>query len=124
MKNRDTGNLKHTLKEICIIPQSLMLGKQKYTKAMLNQVHIFDTKATDLVLQETYQANALVNPEGQPGTFYEMDLLLKHQNREFKRFQSDHDLSLQESNEMFWLYVLSVDILRKVRSSINRIIIS
>lgn len=52
-----------------------------------------------------------------------MDLLLEHQNGEFKRFYTDHRLSLQESNKMFWLYTLLVDILRKVRSSINRIII-
>ena len=123
IKNGDTGLLKHALREICIILQSPVLGKPKYARAMLRQVHIFDTKAADPVLQEAYLANALVNPKGQPGTFYEMDLLLEHQNGEFKRFRSDRGSSLQESDEMFRLHALSVDTLRKVRSLMNRIII-
>ena len=51
---------------------------------MLRQVHIFDTKAADPILQEAYLANALVNPIGKPQSFYKMDLLLEHQNGEFK----------------------------------------
>lgn len=70
-----------------------------------------------------YLANALVNPRGKPQSFYEIDLLLEYQNGEFKRFYTDHGLSLQESNKMFRFHTLLVDILRKVRSSINRIII-
>lgn len=70
-----------------------------------------------------YLANALVNLRGKPQSFYEIDLLLEHQNGEFKRFYTDHGLSLQESNKMFWLHTLLVDILRKVRFSINCIII-
>lgn len=56
---------------------------------MLRQMHILDKAATDPILQEAYIANALVNPRGLPFTFYEMDLLLEHQNGEFKRFRSD-----------------------------------
>ena len=64
IKNRDTGLLKHALREVCIIFQSPVVGKPKYAKAMLRQLHIFDTKAADLVLQKTYLANSLVNPKG------------------------------------------------------------
>ena len=123
IKNGDTGLLKYVFRTICIILQSPVLGKPKYARAMLRQVHIFDIKTADLVLQEAYLANALVNLKGQPGTFYEMDPLLEYQNGEFKRFQSDRSLFLQESNEMFRLHALSVDTLRKIRSSMNRIII-
>lgn len=90
---------------------------------MLRQLHIFDTKTADPILQETYLANALVNPRGGSRTFYKMDLLLEHQNREFKRFRVDRGSSLQESDKMFQLHALSVDVLRKVRSSINKIVI-
>lgn len=46
--------------------------------------------------------------------FYEMDLLLEHPNGEFKCFQADRKLSLQKTNEIFQLHVLSVDTLSKV----------
>lgn len=78
IKNRDTGLLKYTLGEICIIFQLPVLGKPKYARAILRQVHIFDIKAAHVVLQEAYIANALVNHKGRPGTFYKMDLFLKH----------------------------------------------
>lgn len=52
-----------------------------------------------------------------------MDLLLEHQNGEFKRFRSDRGLSLQETNQMFRLHALSVDALRKVRFAINKNIV-
>lgn len=45
---------------------------------MLRQLHIFDTKAVDPVLQEAYLANSFLNLKGQPRTFYEIDLFLKH----------------------------------------------
>lgn len=88
----------------------------------MRQIHIIDTTAADFILQEAYLANALVNPRGLPHTFYEMDLLLEHQNGKFKRFRADRGSSLQESDEMFRLHALSVDTLRKVRSSMNKVI--
>lgn len=86
IKNGDTGFLKYALTEICIIFQLPVLGKPKYARAILRQIHIFDTKAADLVLQKAYLANALVNFKGQSNIFYEIDLLLEYQNREFKHF--------------------------------------
>ena len=123
IKNGDIGLLKHAMREVCIILQAPAASKPKYARAMLRQVHIFDTKAADPILQKAYLANALVNPRGKSQTFYEMDLLLEHQNGEFKRFRADQGSFLQESDEMFRLHALSVDALKKVRSSINRVII-
>ena len=78
IKNGDIGLLKYAMREVCIIFQAPAASKPKYTRAMLKQVHIFDTKAADPILQEAYLANALVNPRGKPQSFYEMDLLLEH----------------------------------------------
>lgn len=61
IKYGDTSLVKYALREICIIFQSPIVKKPKYARAMLKQVHIFDTKAVDLVLQETYLANVLIN---------------------------------------------------------------
>ena len=65
----------------------------------------------------------LVNPRDLGHTFYKMDLLFEHQNGEFKRFHSNQSSSLQKSNEMFRLHTLLMDALRKVRSSLNKVII-
>lgn len=86
IKNGDIGLLRHALRKLCIILQAPVAREPKYARAMLRQVHIFDTKAADPILQEAYLANALVNPRGERRTFYEMDLLLEHRNGEFKRF--------------------------------------
>lgn len=86
IKMGDTGLLRHAMREVFIIFQALAASKPKYARAMLRQIHIINTKAANPILQEAYLANALVNPRGMSHTFYEMDLLLEHQNGEFKRF--------------------------------------
>lgn len=90
---------------------------------MMRQVYIFDTKVVDPILQKTYLANFLGNFQGLSDSFYKIDLLLEHQNGKFKQFRTDHGSSLQESDEMFRLHALSVDPLKKVRTSMNRVII-
>lgn len=82
----DVGLLKIAFRKVCIIIQAPSVNKPKYAQEMLRQMHIIDSNAADLVLQNAYIANALVNPRGLPHTFYEIDLLLEHQNGEFKRF--------------------------------------
>ena len=123
IKHGDIGLLRHALREVAVIFQAPAAKKPKYAKALLRQIHIIDTKAVDPILQAAYLANALVNPRGLPQTFYEMNLLLEHQNGEFKRFRADRGSSLQESDELFRLHALSVNALRKVRTSMNRIVI-
>ena len=74
------------MREVTVILQAPSARKLKYAREMLRQLHIIDTKAADPILQEAYLANALVNLRGLPHTFYEMDLLIEHQNGKFKRF--------------------------------------
>lgn len=52
-----------------------------------------------------------------------MDLLLEHQNGEFKRFRQDRGSSLQDSKEMFRVHALSVDALAKVRHVLNQVVV-
>lgn len=110
------------MREIWIILQASSAHKPRYAREMLRGLHIFDTKAADPQPQEAYLANALVNPRGLSETFYEMDLLLEHQNGEFKRFRSDRGSSLQESDELFCLHALTVDSLQKLRRAMNKTI--
>ena len=85
IKHGDIGLLRNSMREVAIILQAKPAWKLKYAREMLKQLHIFDILSTDAILYEAYLANALVNPQGLPYTFYEMDLLLEHQNGEFKR---------------------------------------
>ena len=57
-------------------------------------MHILDIKVADLAFQNAYISNVLVNFRGLSFAFYEIDLLLEHQNSEFKRFQADCGSSL------------------------------
>lgn len=123
IKFGDIGLLRDALREVTIILQALSANKPKYAREMLRQMHILDTTAVDPILQRTYIANTPVNFRGLPFTFYEMDLLLEHQNGEFKQFRSDQGSSLQETDEMFKLYALSVDALAKIRKVMNQVII-
>ncbi|MCJ1464922.1 hypothetical protein MMC07_003537 [Pseudocyphellaria aurata] len=91
----DIGLLRVAMQEVCIIIQAPAAGKPKYAKEMLQQLHILDSRAADPVLRDVYLANAIVNPRGLPNTFYEMDLLLEHQNGEFKKFRVDRGSSLK-----------------------------
>ena len=94
IKYGNIGLQKYAVKEICIIIQVLVIQKLKYTRKILRQLHIFNTKAADPIFQEAYLANILVNPWGFRYTFNDMDLLLEHQNGEFKRFWNDHEFLL------------------------------
>lgn len=76
IKNGDVGLFWYTMREVAFILQAPAALKPKYARAILRQLHIFDTKAADSIFQELYLANALVNPRGQFQTFYEIDLLL------------------------------------------------
>lgn len=105
IKHEDIRLLKHIMQEICIILQVPTTQKPKYARKLLRQMHIFDTTTANLILQKAYLANALVNPQGLGHIFFEMDLLFEHQNGEFKRFYTNCDSLLQES-EMFRLYGL------------------
>lgn len=119
----DVGLLQIALWKICIIFQAPSANKPKYAREMLRQVYILDSNAADLVLYKAYIANALVKPQGLPHTFYEIDLILEHQNRELKRFQADRGSLLQERDEMFKLHLLSMDALSKIRRAMNKVII-
>lgn len=114
----------HVMIEIYIIIQVPLTAKSKYAHVILRQLHIFDINAADLVLQEAYLAKSLVNLVGEGNTFYKMDLLLKHPNGRFKQFCSDRRSSLQKSNNLFWLQILLVDSLQKLRKSMNKVIIA
>lgn len=47
-------------------------------------MHILDTTAADPIFKEAYIVNMLGNPQGLPFIFDEINLLLKHENGEFK----------------------------------------
>lgn len=89
------------MQEVTIILQTLSTKKPIYAQKILRQIHILDTIATNPIFKEAYITNALVNLQGLPFIFDEMDLLLEHQNGEFKWFWFDRGLFLQETDKIF-----------------------
>lgn len=96
VKHSDIKFFFHAIREICIIFQALLAGKPKYAQKLLKQLHKIDTNAADPVLQEVHLVNKLVNSQDFPETFYNIGLLLKHQNGKFKRFQINQRWLLQK----------------------------
>lgn len=47
IKHRDIGLLCYVIQEITIILQAPAAKKPKYARAMIKQLHIFNTKASD-----------------------------------------------------------------------------
>lgn len=82
------------MREICITFQVIVILKPKYIYKMLKQMHIFDTKIIDLILQQTFLVNILVKLQSIGYTFYNIDLLLEYQNKEFKMIQNNCELFL------------------------------
>ncbi|MCJ1465963.1 hypothetical protein MMC07_004582 [Pseudocyphellaria aurata] len=123
IKHGDTGLLRTAIREVCIVMPAPSASKPKYAKALLRQVHIIETTAADPTLQEAYLANTLVNLRGLPHTFYEMDLLLEHQNGEFKQFRMDRGSSLQESDDLFRQHALTAKSLQTMRLSSNKTLV-
>lgn len=115
--------MRSALQEVAIILQAAAAKKPKYAREIFCQIYILDTTTTNLILQNVYITNALVNLQSLSYTIYQMDLLLEHQNSKFKCFQANWGSFLQESNDMFKLYALLVDALSKVRRAINKVII-
>lgn len=123
IKYGDISLLRHAIRKNTVIFQAPVVKKPKYARVIIRQVHIFDTKASNPQLQESYLANVLINLRKLPHTFYKINLLLEHQNGEFQRFRADRGSFLQETDEIFWLYTLSVNPLCKVRLRMNKIIV-
>lgn len=64
--------------------QPLFAKKPKYAKEILRQMHILNTTFVNSILKKAYITNVLINLQGLLFIFYQMNLLLKHQNGEFK----------------------------------------
>lgn len=115
IKRVDIGFLRHVMREVCIILQASSASKLNYSRKMIRQVYIFDTKVADHILWKAYLTNFLVNSQGLYNFFYETDLLLEYQNSNFKQFCNDRWFLLQESDETFSLYTFIVDIVKKIK---------
>ncbi len=78
IKYEEVRLLQNVFWKVCIIMQDRASQKLRYFCESFQQLHIIDKAAADLVLQETYLANTLVNSQSLLHTFYEIDLLLEY----------------------------------------------
>lgn len=83
IRHGNIGLFCHTIREKYIILQVPSTFKPKYARKMMRRIHIFDTKAADLILQKTYPTNSSINLQRLSDSFYVVDLLLEYQNNKF-----------------------------------------
>ncbi len=115
IKHEDVRLLQNTLQKVNIIMQVSVGQNPRYFHELLWQLYVIDTTATDSILPEADLTNTLVNQRSLSYKFYKMDLSLKNRNDGLKRFQSNPELFLQETDQMFGLHTLSVDTFAKIR---------
>lgn len=61
IKYGDISLFCHAIREVCVIIQAVSTFKSKYSYKMMRQMHIFDIKVANPILQKAYLANFLVN---------------------------------------------------------------
>lgn len=84
IKYGDISFFCYVIRKMIIIFQPPAIYKPKYSKIILKQFHILNTKAVNLLLQKAHLTNALVNSLKLLYIFYKIDLLLKYQKKKFK----------------------------------------
>lgn len=120
IKNRDSGLFKYTLRENLYHFAISGIRKAKICKNNIEKdIYLWYKSYWSITLESLSSKHTYKSKRSIENIFYKINLLLKYYIIEFKWFQSNRDLSQQESNKIFWLYTLLINILRKIRSLIN-----
>ena len=97
----DIGLLRYALGECCTILQAKERGKYKYARELLCMMHIVDSPASTVDLQNAVLANCLDNLRGCSDSYMAKDLLLELQNGALKRERRAHQTSTKSSQALF-----------------------
>ena len=98
IKYADIGLLRHALRAVTVIFQAEIAGTPKYAQALLYTLHLVDSPAAAIELQECVLANSLVNLRGNADTNFELDRLLELLNNNLKAFQYDRSYYSKHSD--------------------------
>ena len=89
IKHADIGLLRYALRRVTVIFQAQTSGTPHYAQALLHTLHMVDTLAATMKLQNAILANGLVNLRGENDSNFETDLLLELLNNNLRAFQHE-----------------------------------
>ena len=124
IKYADIGLLRHALRDTAIVFQAAAARAPKYGHALLYTLHLVDSPAATMRLQECVLTNSLVNLEGAEDSNFELDRLLELLNNNLKAFQQERSYYSKDSDTLLEHWALNgpyfLELKRAVESSFGR----
>ena len=107
IKHADIGLLRYALRHTAILFQAEVAGTPKYARALLYTLHLVDTPAASIRLQNCVLSNSLVNLKGGEDTNFEVDKCLELLNNLLKAFQNDRSYYSKHSDQLLEHWALN-----------------
>ena len=107
IKHADIGLLRYALRHITVIFQAEAADTPKYAQALLYVLHLVDSPAATMRLQECVLSNSLVNLQGAKDSNFELDRLLELLNNNLKALQQERSYFSKNSDTLLEHWALN-----------------
>ena len=119
IKFADIGLLRQALREVCILFQAKEANASNYAPELLRLMHLYDSEAADLILQEAMLINGLVNLSGKPGKSFEIDRLVEFLNGMVALVRRDRISSTKPISELLREVTLSAPYMLELKQRLE-----
>lgn len=119
IKHADIGLLRLALRHSAVIFQAAAAGTPKYARALFHTLHLVDSPAADIQLQEFILANSLVNLRGAADSNFELDRLLELLNNSLKAFQQERSYFSKYSDDLLQRWALNAPYLSELKAAVE-----
>ena len=120
IKHADIGLLRHALRRVTMVFQAEVAGTPNYSYALLRVLHMVDSPAASVELQDSILANSLVNLRGGDNTNFEVDRLLELLNNNLKAFQKERSYFSPNSDRLLESWSLNGPYLVNLKTMVER----
>ena len=119
IKHADIGLLRYALRHATVIFQAEAAGTPKYAQALLYLLHLTDSPAAAIRLQECVLANSLVNLQGAADSNFELDRLLELLNNSLKAFQQERSYFSKNSDRLLEYWALNGPYFQELKAAVE-----
>ena len=116
IKNADIDLLHYALCHITILFQNEMSEVLKYAQALLYTLHLIDSSAATIQLQECLLTNSLINLQGVSNFNFELNHLLELLNNNLKTFLHERSYFFKNSDRLLKHWALNEPYFLKLKS--------
>ena len=119
IKHADIGLLRRALRQVMMMFQAESAGTPNYAQVLLRVLHMTDSPAATLELQDAILANSLVNLRGNEDSNYETDRLLELLNNNLKTFQRERSFFSKNSDKLLEDWAMNGPYLLEVKAAVE-----